>query len=557
MRFLTSVVCVFFFLGSYGNDSLDFVFPVDHQIRLSGNFMELRDNHFHAGIDIKSTKGVTGDRIKSVGEGYVSRIRITSGSYGNALYIDHPNGYTSVYAHLENFIPRIEDYLTDIQYEMESFEVDVYLPDSLLMVGKGEKIGTMGNTGRSFGPHLHFELRDTKTERPVNPEELGIGPSDNKAPVLQSLCIYNLDEKMDVYGTDIKYFNPKSAKYNLYHPTVEVESSFVGLGMQMYDSMDGSSNKNGVYSYELLVDDSLHFAWKADVFSFGESKKINGFIDYERKKKYAQKIYLLYKQECNNFSFYNSDENGIIQLREGEEKKVQILIKDIKGNISESSFVLKRKPEENIQGEAASFDCWEKYNRDEGIFRIEFDKETFFSSQKIDFETGKKNVLNRNCHFLTIGNQNIPVSKYYTISCPIPKDYNQQWTIMSVDSKGRYKDFGADTLDNRLYSRVDQLGEFYVYKDKSAPTVEVINLQKEMQRPWKLRIKDNLVPDGRMEDIYYEARVDGKWINMQYDLKNDLLVFDDFDRLPIDPAQLTLLLRDNCGNEKVFRRDIK
>ncbi len=555
----TIFACILLFCGLIGfcHDSLDFVFPVDHQVRLTGNFMELRDNHFHAGIDIKSSRGVTGDKIKSVGEGYVSRIRITSGSYGNALYINHPNGYTSVYAHLEEFIPEIQEYLSDIQYSLESFEVDVYLPDSLLSVSKGQKIGIMGNTGRSFGPHLHFELRETKSELPVNPEKYGIGPSDSKAPVLQSLCIYNLDKYGSVSDTEVKYFNPKKNNYRLYTDLVEVKSNNIGLGMQMYDTMNGSTNKNGVYSYKLYVDDSLHFEWKADVFSFYESRKINGFIDYERKKKYAQKIYLLYKQNCNSFSGYKDGSDGVIKLSQGQQKKVRILIEDIKGNQSQTSFVLRRTADDLQEAPKADFDCKDIFHQDQGIFSLDFDKETFFSSRDLEFESGKKEVLGQRCHYVRVSNTVIPVSKYFKISCPLPKDYNEQWTIVSTDSRGRFVDFGADTLDNRLYTWVDQLGEYYVFKDKLAPTAEIINIEASMSKPWKIRIKDNLIPDGRVDDLYYEVRVNGQWINMQYDLKNNVLVFDDFDRLPQNPSSISIILSDNCGNQKEIVRNLR
>ena len=161
---IVSLLC----LNVMAIDSLDFVAPVQHEIKLSGNFMELRTNHFHTGIDIKSSNGKTGDPILSIGEGYISRIKIQSGSYGQVLYIDHPNGYTSVYAHLEIFQDTLEQWIKDLQYDLQSYELDIYLPDSLFQVGKGEMIGRMGNTGRSFGPHLHFELWNDGY--PVNPK---------------------------------------------------------------------------------------------------------------------------------------------------------------------------------------------------------------------------------------------------------------------------------------------------------------------------------------------------------------------------------------------------
>jgi len=292
-------------------DSLGFVSPVDHQIRLTGNFMEIRTNHFHSGIDIKSSKGVVGDNIKSVHDGYVSRIKLQSGSYGQSIYIDHPNGYTSVYAHLNEYTPEIEAYIKSIQYDLEKFAIDVYLPDSLLMIKRGQLIGKMGNTGRSFGPHLHFELRRTSSEVPVNPELLGLGPEDSKEPTLQSLNIYTIASDNTVEQTTTKYFKKDKKHYHLYNDVVKVNGNRAAFGIQAYDQMNGSSNKNGVYSLNVRVNDEIYYRWTASDFSFEESKKINGFIDYNKQVTLGQKVYKLYEPYCSSISSIKTKNQGI------------------------------------------------------------------------------------------------------------------------------------------------------------------------------------------------------------------------------------------------------
>jgi len=543
-------------ISVYASDTLGFVSPVDHKVVLSGNFMELRSNHFHSGIDIKSRRGVVGDVIKSVHDGYISRIRITSGSYGNALYIDHPNGYTSVYAHLDNFIPEISTYLEDVQYALESFEVDIYLPDSLLAVVKGQEIGRMGNTGRSFGPHLHFEIRETATETPVNPELYGFGPQDSKPPVLQALYIYDIDDNDKVGKSDVKYFNPKKLGYELHLPEVSVSSSKVGLGLQMYDSMNGASNKNGIYSYKMYVDDSLHYNWKADAFSFNDNRKINAFMDYGRYKTLSQKIYLLYRQKCSDFAESASTGSGVISINTGDTKAVRIEVIDIRGNEVKTEFKLSKKNSKESTDVEPVISCEEAYKTASGVFEIEFDAEAFFSPQNLNIQSSKEVALSQNCHMISIGDRSIPVRKRYTISSSIPREYNDQWTIISKDNKGKFHDFGADTTGGKLYSEVDELGQFYVYKDKNAPRIEVINLQSSKKSPWKLRITDDLIPDGRLDDLSYRATVNDQWIRMKYDLKNDVLIFDDFDRLGQAPHRFVLSVSDNCGNLTTLNRTI-
>jgi len=533
-------------------DSLGFISPVDHQIRLTGNFMELRSNHFHAGIDIKSTNGQPGDRIKSVHNGHVSRIKIQSGGYGNALYIDHDNGFTSVYAHLHEFSEEIEEYITDIQYHIESFEVDVYLPDSLFRVTQGQEIGKMGNTGRSFGPHLHFELRRTKQETPVNPESLGIGPTDKIAPTLQSLHLHTLGDQGEIVGKEVRYFKNKGPEYELFEETLKLKGDRLGLGLQMYDRMDGSWNKNGIYAYQVKVDGQPVFSWRADKFSFYETRLINAFWDYQRYKDFGQKIYLLYRQHCNSFSGYDLNESdGIVDLSSGEEKTIEIIVSDLHRNRSKLSFkVVGEKSQTSSQNLTL---CDSTLVRKAGNYEARFKEQSFYAPVALSVKSSVFTVGSKQLNGITIGAPNISVNGYYTLSCPAPKGDPSSWTMVSKDSKGRLIHFGGDTLGGRFVVKVDQLGEFALMKDKTAPKVEVVSLDRSMVKPWKFRVRDELIDDGKAREIAYEATVNNEWIMMKYDKKNDVLFFEDFDRLRPGSKDLRLTVWDHCGNQVVFQ----
>ena len=536
-----------------GSDTLGFVSPVDHQIRLTGNFMELRTNHFHAGIDIKSSKGVAGDNVKSVHDGYISRIKVQTGGYGNVIYIDHPNGYTSVYAHLHEFTSEVQDFVQEVQYTTKAFEVDIYLPDSIFVVTQNASIGKMGNTGRSFGPHLHFELRETADELPVNPESMGIGPTDKIAPVLESLHLHSISSVGEITDKIIRYFKTKAPEYSMHESTIKVDAHRVGLGLQMYDRMDGSWNKNGVYGYQVKVDNKVAFSWKADKFSFDETRYINGFWDYERQWSHGQRVYLLYKQSCNSFSYYNSSGDGILDLSDGIARRVEIIVTDLHRNRSKVLF--------NIVGKAdsvaeSSLRCDTLIELSNGPFEVAFHENAFFSPYDVKIQASKKNILGKECNAVTIGDSNTSVNGYFTISCPIPEGDPEKWTMVSQDSRGRNIHFGGDTIDGQFVAKVDQLGTFALYKDKKAPTIQKISLDPRSNKPWKFKVKDDLIDDGQTDEISYVASLNGQWLRMNYDKKNDLLSFSDFERLVSRKGTFLLEVWDHCGNKASYLKQI-
>ena len=548
--FLSPIVLV-----SNGLDTLGFVSPVDHTIRLTGNFMELRPNHFHAGIDIKSTNGQSGDPIKTVQDGYISRIKIQSGGYGNVLYIDHPNGYTSVYAHLSKFIPELETFVKEIQYTLESFEVDIYLEPGKFTFDLGDKIGEMGNSGRSFGPHLHFEIRETKTEKPLNPEYFGIGPSDNRAPTLESLHLHQLTETGELVSKTVKYFNPKSETYRLYQDTIELSASHLGIGLQMFDRMDGSWNKNGIYGFELSIEEEVAIAWQADEFSFDESRYINAFWDFERKEMHGQKVYLLYRALCNPFSFYNEGGNGIIDLRDGKDKRIRLRAYDLHGNESILEFVVRSDGKSNPVARA-SLDCDTVYNQSAGYFDVRFGANSFFYPLSLDIKYKVKKLDGQDCPTVVIGDRHIPVNGRYLVTCPMPKADTDKWSLVKVNASGKMKQFAAEPNDDYLLAKLDELGTFSLYKDTLAPKIEPISFSKSLSTQWKVKITDNLIPDGNTQDLAYSATLNGHWIRMRYDAKNDLLLFSDKEKLSKETSVFKLIVSDHCGNVSRYERRI-
>ena len=255
--------------------------PVIGLLVLSGTFGELRANHFHSGIDIKPTQRGSNEGIFSAADGYVSRIRVQEGGYGQALYIAHPNGYTTVYGHLEKFAPDIQAYTRQKQYEKQQFEVDLVLQPNELPMRQGQNIGAMGNRGHSFGQHLHFEIRDSKTEKAINPLLFGLSVPDNTPPEMNGLKVYLMDDKNEVVGTRYVNLTRKSSnQYAIVGDTLDVAAQNVAFALRTNDSHSRESGENGIFSLDLTCNDAPIYHFSTETFGFNETRYINAHLDY-------------------------------------------------------------------------------------------------------------------------------------------------------------------------------------------------------------------------------------------------------------------------------------
>ena len=277
--FLVCTVNILFSQGNYPKDY--FINPVEIPLVLSGTFGELRSNHFHAGLDIK-TQHRRGFKILATADGYVSRINVSLWGYGNALYVTHPNGYTTVYGHLKSFSPEIDAFVRKKQYEKESFTIRLYPKADELKVKKGEVIALSGNSGSSGGPHLHFEVRDVKSNI-LNPMLFGIDIPDHKNPTIQGAFAYskNADAQVNQSNKNVQLVFNRQVNGDLLANTIYAYGS-IGFGINAYDRLDGAINRNGLYDLEMSVNGNKIFQFTANKFSFDESRLINSYIDYER-----------------------------------------------------------------------------------------------------------------------------------------------------------------------------------------------------------------------------------------------------------------------------------
>ena len=536
--------------------------PMKIPFFLAGNFAELRPNHFHGGIDIK-TQGRTGIPVYAAAQGSVSRISISPTGYGNALYIDHPNGTTTVYGHLESFVPSIEDYLRKAQYEKETFAIDLVVPAGTLPFKKGEQIAYSGNAGASGGPHLHFEIRRTKEQILLNPLLFNMPVNDKTKPIIQALMVYPVSDDAGVSGKQLPQRFPTflaGAGYKLKGNLPIPVWGKIGFGLQTFDMLDGNSNKCGIYSIKLSVDDKLIYSFAMDKVVLEENKYVNSHMDYALAIRTGQRLYRTWLQPGNKLSIYNViEKRGIYQATDKKPHHVKYEVTDAYGNATSLAFTIqsvevKFKPLENI-GEQF------KYNRNNHIRNddIEFKIPQGALYDDVDFRYAKKpgNAKFRSPVY-QLHNSSVPLH----FACPLriravnlPVKLESKVMLAQVDpTSGRVYSATGKFVDGWVEGNIRALGNYALVVDTVAPKIIPLSIatKNKLQEPNKLRftITDNL---SGIET--FRGTIDTHWVLFEYDLKNNLISYT-FDKSRIQFGKnhvLNLEVTDYKGNTSTYK----
>ncbi len=527
--------------------------PLEIPLILAGTFGELRSNHFHSGIDIK-TQQREGLPIFAIGDGTVARIKVSLWGYGKVLYVAHPNGYTSVYGHLQKFSPEIEEYIKKIQYKKKSYEVEIFPNYGDVKVEKGKVIAYSGNTGGSSGPHLHFEIRSSISEKPTNPLLYGLEVRDATDPILDKLYGYPLSKDAQVNQSNDKVeINFSRQKDGTYLTDSVSASGTIGFGFLGYDRQDLAANKNGIYSVQQLVNGKVYTDYDFESFSFSETRYINTLIDYDHYGKYRKKIQRCFKTEANRLSIYNTlKNNGKIAVREGLSYSVEILIKDLKGNLTKVTIPVEGKKEEIIiKKEDAKTDTFivakKPNNYNLGAAKVYFPTNTFYKDFYIDLKKGNDTV--------TIHNSRVPAHRKFTITFDVtkyPKAERKQLFIARLDKKMKPNYASTYKRKNTFTTRTRNLGTYTLAKDTIAPKVKAKNFK---EKQWlnnysylSLKISDDLSGINT-----YSATINGKWVLMEYEPKKNTITYN-FDDTILDQKQchLVVIVTDNVGNSTAF-----
>jgi murein DD-endopeptidase MepM/ murein hydrolase activator NlpD len=524
--------------------------PLDIPIVLSGSFGELRSNHFHAGLDIK-TQGKQGLKVYAAADGYVSRIKVQQFGYGKAIYITHPNGFTSVYGHLSKFNDEIDAYVKSIQYKKERYATgNLFFKEDKFPVKKGEIIAFSGDTGGSGGPHLHFEIRNTVTEHIINPLLFGLKVEDTKPPTFQSLKVYALTADARINQQKKSFQIPiKNIGKGKYSSDRITASGVIGFGVSVFDRFNKAPNKNGIYSLEMLVNGKRFFYHDVETFSFSESKYLNLHIDYEHYKKYKRKYQKTHKVTANKLSTYEKlINNGKINIKKGLNYTIKIIAKDFKGNTStikipvvgkESNVIFAaQKDTTNYKIIAKKFHKFKQEN-----VTIAFPKNTFYENVYLDFKVDKK--------IAKIHTPTIPLNKSFTLTFNVseyPKEKRQQLYIANLEYPKYPRYQYTRKKDSTFYTTTKTLGNYKLLSDTKKPKIKLLYFKDKQwitnSKTIKVKISD--VGSGIKN---WRATIDGKWVLMQYNHKKNILTYNFSDKKLVGSKHIfKLVVSDNVGN---------
>jgi murein DD-endopeptidase MepM/ murein hydrolase activator NlpD len=534
----------------------DFRPPLDLPPIISGSFGELRGNHFHSGMDFKTNQR-QGYPVYAVADGFISRLRVQSVGFGNAIYITHPNGFSTVYGHLQRFNDRIAQTVKNYQYRIESFEVDFPLLPIEIPVRKGEIIAWSGNSGSSGGPHLHFEIRDSQTEETINPQLFGLTVPDRVKPVISGMYVYRLNGLPFSDQTLKQYFQVTGAggTYALNKAPVINLSGDVGFGIVTYDRNSASQNPVGVYSIELFVDGQRIYTSVWERFFFHHSRSINAHLDYPAYIASRSRIQKSFVEPGNFLTLYKDlVNNGVVNISDNIIHDVKYVVKDVAGNTSNLSFRIKYNPNSVLPVKELPsksrffFDVENIFETPD--FKLLAPKGAFYSNLDFRYDVSAKPAggFSKMHHVHT---RLMPINEGVTLWIRADSTLRAELRDKAVIVNSRGGSIGGSYENGFIKATTRDFGNYYIKMDTVPPRITPLNISdgKVLTNvpTISFKISDNL--SGLKS---YRATIDGKWILMEYDAKRALLWHTFDENTTRGNHQLQLVVEDMKSNTSTF-----
>lgn len=542
-----------------------FISPLDTPLILTGNFGEIRNDHFHSGIDI-STDEQEGLPVMCVGDGYISRIKISSDGYGKALYVTHPNGYVSVYGHLEKFMGPVNEYVRKIQLERQNFEIDVNLKDKQFKVKQRDFIAYTGKTGSAEGPHLHFEIRDEKTEEPINPLHFLSPVKDTIAPVIKYIRIYPLRENGSVNKTDsaVTYdVIEDSLGYRLNMLEYPLAFGNIAFGIGAIDYINNSESQLGIYSAELYIDETPTFTWRYDRLNFDDTRMVNAHIDYKLYERDRIVVERAHRLPGNTLEMSgDTSVNGFVFFADDAAHEIRMVVRDFKGNMSQINFqVITYTSMNENPYQPKAIDAVEVTNeKGVAIHKSKFDVvipdgavyEDYFYDDAIEPSTKYLSDIYR------IGDEyeplNVPVTIGIKPDVTVADSLKSKLVIARIRNDGSLQSLGGQWSGKFLSAKSREFGRFTVSIDTTPPVLEKFYTPADMNTMFGSQLQIRAI-DSFSGLKNYSAQIDGKWHLFEYDKKTDMLIAN-IESMAVNlNHHLEMTVTDERGNTTVWTLD--
>jgi murein DD-endopeptidase MepM/ murein hydrolase activator NlpD len=531
-----------------------FSWPLDSkEIGIVANFGELRPNHYHMGLDCRTDKRENVP-VLAAADGYIAKVKIEPYGFGRCIYINHSNGLTTVYAHLNTFEPALEKYITDEQYKLKQWHVFLDIPANLFKVSQGDFIANSGNTGGSQGPHLHFEIRDTKTDKCLNQLMFGLPVPDNVPPEIIRLAMYDKTKSTYDQSPRLISLQKSNGVYKVAGGNITAPSGKVSFALSMQDRTNLPGGANGVYGAAVYDNNVQISRFELDSISYAETRYFNAHVDHKLKANggpWVQHLSPLPGYE--NFIYVTNKNKGIVLINDSADHQIKIIVSDANGNLSTLEFVLKQPVSQSVRNEVTTtqkfvpnfINIFEGNNLKFYMPENAIYDTVNFTYREMPTADGKT--------IYQLHNNAIPVQTNFPVS--IRENFATEDTgkIVMRRFSGSKQDFAKANYNKGWYTASFRaFGNYLLMVDRTAPNIVPIGFRDGMNAANQSRIMFN-IKDNTEEIVNFTALLDGKWLRFSNDKGvNFIYKFDE--HCPPGEHELKVSATDQVGNtsEKVF-----